>query len=504
MLSRNEILEKLENIKHSVSDLKIFEPELLNYFRSRCDNFKAGRVARFLQNWEEITSNKEILSCISGTKIEFETAPTQHAFHHTNFSTEESDIISDEMKKLKSKGMIEPAEHELGEIISRIFLCPKKDGSHRLILNLEELNKSMVYHHFNMDTLNTIINLMQKDAYMASVDLKDAYYLVKVDEKFRKYLWFWWEGQLYQFMCLPNGLSSALRLFTKLLKPPLTTLHKNNHISSGYIDDLYLQGATYDECVVNVIDTITLLEKLGFVIHPGKSALIPSQQLVTLGFILNSIDMTIRLTQEKKTSLRNSCEQLLQSTEITIRELSQVIGKIVASFLGVMHGPLYYRNLERDKTVTLMYNKGNFEAKLGLSEEAKSELHWWINHIEKAYNVIAHGKPNLTITTDTSKTGWGAVCGHISTGGHWSHMEAHNHINILELVAAYLGMQTFAKRKTNSHIRIKIDNTTAVSVINRMGTSHSTACNAIGKNIWEWGVNQNIWMSAAHRIQKGS
>ena len=77
-------------------------------------------------------------------------------------------------------------------------------------------------------------------------------------------------------------------------------------------------------------------------------------------------------------------------------------------------------------------------------------------------------------------------------------MEAENHINILELVAAYLSMETFAKRKTNFHVRMKIDNTTAVSVINRMGTSHSTECNAIGKNIWEWCFDRNIWVSAAH------
>ena len=63
---------------------------------------------------------------------------------------------------------------------------------------------------------------------------------------------------------------------------------------------------------------------------------------------------------------------------------------------------------------------------------------------------------------------------------------------------AYLGMQTFAKRKTNFHDRMKIDNTTAVSVINRMGTSHSTACYAIGRNIWEWCINRNIWVSAVH------
>ena len=88
-------------------------------------------------------------------------------------------------------------------------------------------------------------------------------------------------------------------IFTKLLKPPLTMLHKSDHISSGYIDDLYLEGETYTGCVANIIDTITLLEKLGFVIHPDKSALIPSQQLVALGFILNSVDMTVRLSREE-------------------------------------------------------------------------------------------------------------------------------------------------------------------------------------------------------------
>ena len=79
-LSRHEILEKLENIRHSVSDLKTFEPELLNYFRSQCDNFKPGRVAQFFPNCGEITTDKEILSCISGTKIEFETAPRSMCF----------------------------------------------------------------------------------------------------------------------------------------------------------------------------------------------------------------------------------------------------------------------------------------------------------------------------------------------------------------------------------------------------------------------------------------
>ena len=70
---------------------------------------------------------------------------------------------------------------------------------------------------------------------MASLDLKDAYYSVSVNHSDRKYLRFVWQGVLYQFTCLPNGLSSCPRTFTKLLKPPLTALHKLGHIIARVI-----------------------------------------------------------------------------------------------------------------------------------------------------------------------------------------------------------------------------------------------------------------------------
>ena len=42
------------------------------------------------------------------------------------------------------------------------------------------------------------------------------------------------------------------------------------------------------------------------------------------------------------------------------------------------------------------------------------------------------------------------------------------------------------------------DNTTAVNVINHLGTSHSDSCNSIAKEIWEWCIDHKIWLSAAH------
>ena len=111
-----------------------------------------------------------------------------------------------------------------------------------------------------------------------------AYYSIPIRSLDRKFLLFIWEGTLYEFTCHPNGLSCAPRIFTKILRPPLSSLHKQGHIAFAHLDDLYLQGQTYDKCFRNVIDTTVLLDKLGLVVHPEKSVFIPTQVLTILGF----------------------------------------------------------------------------------------------------------------------------------------------------------------------------------------------------------------------------
>jgi len=77
---------------------------------------------------------------------------------------------------------------------------------------------------------------------MASIDLTDTYYTVPVAVEHRKYLQFFWRNRLFQYTCLPNGLASAPRYFTKLLKPVYSTLRSQGYLDVGCIDDSYLQG----------------------------------------------------------------------------------------------------------------------------------------------------------------------------------------------------------------------------------------------------------------------
>ena len=169
-----------------------------------------------------------------------------------------------------------------------------------------------------MDTLESAIRLMTPGCYMASIDLKEAYYSVPIAKDHQKYLKFEWGHTLYQFTCFPNGLAFCPRKFTKLLKPIYFVLRRQGHISSPYIDDSYLQGSDYEDCVANIIATIHMFLSLGFIIHPTKSILIPTQKLVFLGFVLDSVLMRVYPTPEKSRKVISVCFDLYHSKCYTI------------------------------------------------------------------------------------------------------------------------------------------------------------------------------------------
>ena len=160
-----------------------------------------------------------------------------------------------EITHLLKKGVIQPCQHEAGEFISPIFTRPKTDGSMRMILNLNNFNGNVTRCHFKMDNIWSAIRLMKPGCYMGSVDLKDAYYSVPICKDHQKFLKFEWKGVLYQFVCFPNRLAFWPRKFTKLLKPLVSSLRQQGHISVTYIDDLWLTADNLSQCTKNVIDT---------------------------------------------------------------------------------------------------------------------------------------------------------------------------------------------------------------------------------------------------------
>ena len=90
-----------------------------------------------------------------------------------------------------------------------------------------------------------------------------------------------------------------MRLFTKILNAPFAWLRARGHMSVVYVDDIYFQSNAWQDCLDSVKATVSLLCKLAFTIHLEISQLMPVQELEFLGFLINSINMTISLTDAK-------------------------------------------------------------------------------------------------------------------------------------------------------------------------------------------------------------
>lgn len=133
------------------------------------------------------------------------------------------------------------------------------------------------------------------------------------------------------------------------------------------------------------------------------------QVLTFLGFVLNSVDMTVSLTREKIQHIKVECEKMLELTELPIWELASFIGLLVSSFSGVLYGPLFYRHLEIDKTTALRWNKGNYNAYVRLSQESVSEIKWWYDNMPTAHYplLLPNSKVDVIIYNDASTKGLG-------------------------------------------------------------------------------------------------
>ena len=123
---------------------------------------------------------------------------------------------------------------------------------------------------------------IRRHCYFGSVDLSEAFYSIPILYNQRKYFRSWFNNQKYQFTALIMGLTSSPRVFTKVLKPVFATLRAKGHISTAYTDDSCLQGKTYDACLRNNQDTVSLMDSLGLTVYPEKSVLIPTQEIVSL------------------------------------------------------------------------------------------------------------------------------------------------------------------------------------------------------------------------------
>ena len=94
-----------------------------------------------------------------------------------------------------------------------------------------------------------------------------------------------------------------------------------------YLDDFLTVSPSFDECKNAVATLITLLRKLGFMIN-YKKVVDPCNKLIFLGVELDTINMCMRLSEEKLCQLRQELETLCTRKRVTRHMLETLLGRL--------------------------------------------------------------------------------------------------------------------------------------------------------------------------------
>ena len=200
-----------------------------------------GRLKQYANYWRNIDPDQWVLDLVTnGYKLEFTSRPPRVQIRLTPLPADKArrNALLEEVKALLGKRAIYHIKppYQSG-FWSTFFLAPKKTGDWRPILNLKPLNAYIKPKKFRMETLNTVLKSPIKGMWAVSIDLKDAYLHIPIHQDHHRWLRFKVNGQAYAFRCLPFGLSTAPRVFTRVVKTVRAYLRRNGVQINQYLDD---------------------------------------------------------------------------------------------------------------------------------------------------------------------------------------------------------------------------------------------------------------------------
>ena len=102
--------------------------------------------------------------------------------------------------------------------------------------------------------------------------------------------------------------SLAPRVYTKVLKRAMATLHCQGIHTITFIDDTLLVAVTAEECFRDISTTTNLLQSLGFHVNYGKSVLTPCKSISYLGFIIDTVSGTLSLPEPNLAKIICACQ----------------------------------------------------------------------------------------------------------------------------------------------------------------------------------------------------
>jgi hypothetical protein len=449
-------------------------------------------LVNFAEAWQNLTNiSPWVLRTVEiGYRLQFQVRPPKfNGVVWTLVHPEQGLVLGQEVNSLLEKGAIErvpPLVRESG-FYSRYFIVPKKDGGLRPILDLRHLNRSLRRFRFKMLTISIIVSQIQSEDWFVTIDLKDAYFHISILPSHRKFLRFAFGGEAYQYRVLPFGLALSPRTFTKCMDAALAPLRLEGIRVLNYIDDWLILAQSRELAIRHRDVVLAHIQSLGLRLNTKKSVLTPAQRTTFLGVVWDSVTMQAQLSPARIESILTSVSRIKLGQAVTVKHFQRVLGLMAAASSVIPSGLLHMRALQWWLRAKGFSPRGNPFRLIRVTRRCLRSLSIW-----KKPWFLSQGPRlgaschRISISTDASLTGWGAVMDGRFTGGLWQDQHSSWHINCLEMLAVFRALRSFLPDLHGRHVLVRSDNMSVVSYLNHQGGLRSRPLCRLAHQILLW------------------
>ena len=392
-------------------------------------------------------------------------------------------------------------------IVAPLTVEPTKP---RLCINLMYLNNWIRDVPFSLDTLKNVPRTVKDGAFFTTIDDKSGFDNVFLSDDSFKLVGFQWGGYFFWFKTLPFGFKLSSFVYHTLNLQPTSYIRRKFSIPMFlYIDDRLVEEVRRQDLQQGVNTAILanyivceLLSRLGYCINLDKTLFVPSQTVVFLGFIIDSVERCFRLTDSKKAKFIRKREECLAKSVISIIDLQKLVGRCISFLLAVPAAKLYTREMNN----AISFGIKN-QTNVVLSHRLKEEIMSWRFLDNWTGKLVWKKEKHLSVTvfTDASTFKWGGVIklknNNYEIGDSWDVEKLSMPIMVLEGYALLYVLRSVGEKIHGCRIDANVDNQALIHAWNNEG-SKSPALNDVLKDIFQLTLDLDIALNLIYVSSK--
>ena len=391
------------------------------------------------------------------------------------------EYLAEELQAGRIVGPLNPNQLD-GAQVSRFGVIPKtgQPNKWRLIVDLSSPRE----HSVNDGIVKNLCSLkyasvedavqriwsMGRGTLLAKIDIEHAYRNVPVHTEDRLLLVMQWREKFYMDTVLPFGLRSAPKIFSAVADAlEWILLQAGVTFIIHYLDDYLTMGKEHTkECENNLALIQQICAWLGFPLKAEKMEG-PTEILIFLGILIDTLRMELRLPQEKLAELKSLIAQWKYKQASTKRQLLSFIGKLAHAAKIVKPGRTFLRRM-----LDVAHSVNDLNHYVKLKSDFKSDLAWWECFLEH-WNGLSmmeslHHKqaPSAVWHTDASGSwGCGAYWGGMGQWiqAQWNRDWLSKNITLKEIIPIVLATAMWGRQCSHKHVLVYCDNMAAVQIM---------------------------------------